>query len=191
MLLLQQDLARAADEAAIEYERTTPAEVRSAKGVWTVMNAAEASMLKTIKNKDFQKYLSVGNPKHGEGFFEEVFSFILAYMIQVFYQSFFQFNLFFVSSPLQINYHFSHYRTTEMTIERLQKIATSNVEPRFKSRWLHHWNSPPYIRSAFRFPSARFKDNTLDLFLNRASFWAQVIHTLRFSIVAFFLFIVF
>ena len=40
------------------------------------MNAAEASMVKSIKNKDFQKYLSVGNPKHGEGFFEEVFLFL-------------------------------------------------------------------------------------------------------------------
>jgi hypothetical protein len=70
---LQQDLARAADEAAIEYERTTPADERSAEGVWKVMNAAEAAMVKSIKNKDFQKYLSVANPKHGDGFFEEVF----------------------------------------------------------------------------------------------------------------------
>lgn len=73
---MQQDLARAADESAIEYKRSTPAEERTAEGVWKVMNAAEASMVKSIKNKDFQKYLSVGNPKHGEGFFEEVFLFL-------------------------------------------------------------------------------------------------------------------
>ena len=70
--LLQQDLSRAADDAAIEYERTTPADERSADGVWKAMNAAEASMVKSIKNKDFPKYLSVANPKHGDGFFEEV-----------------------------------------------------------------------------------------------------------------------
>ena len=61
-----------------------------------------------------------------------------------------------------------------MTIERLQKVATSAVEPRFKARWLHQWNSPPFVRAAYRFPSPRFKDSALDQFLNRASFWAQV-----------------
>jgi hypothetical protein len=70
--ILQQDLARAADEAAMEYERTTPAEERSAEGVWEAMNAAEASLVKSIKSKDFHKYLTVGNPKHGDGFFDEV-----------------------------------------------------------------------------------------------------------------------
>ena len=74
--LLQQDLSRAADESAIKFKRSTPAEERTAEGVWKVMNAAEASMVKSIKNKDFQKYLSVGNPKHGEGFFDEVFLFL-------------------------------------------------------------------------------------------------------------------
>ena len=69
---MQQDLARAADEAAMEYERTTPLEDRSAEGVWKAMNDAEASLVKSIKNKDFHKYLSVANPKHGSGFFEEV-----------------------------------------------------------------------------------------------------------------------
>ena len=56
----------------MEYERTTPEEVRSAEGIWKAMNDAEASLVKSIKNKDFHKYLSVANPKHGEGFFEEV-----------------------------------------------------------------------------------------------------------------------
>jgi len=36
------------------------------------MNDATASMVKSIKGKDFQKYLAVGNPKHGDGFFDEV-----------------------------------------------------------------------------------------------------------------------
>jgi len=75
---------------------------------------------------------------------------------------------------MQINYHFSHFKSTEMTIERLQKVSTSAVEPRFKARWLHQWNSPPFIRAAYRFPAPRFKDSALDQFLNRASFWAQV-----------------
>jgi hypothetical protein len=61
-----------------------------------------------------------------------------------------------------------------MTIERLQKVATSAMEPQFKARWLHQWNSPPFVRAAYRFPGPRFKDSALDQFLNRASFWAQV-----------------
>jgi hypothetical protein len=63
----------------MEYERTTPRKDRSAKGVWKAMNDAEASLVKSIKNKDFHKYLSVANPKHGEGFFEEVRALLCLY----------------------------------------------------------------------------------------------------------------
>jgi hypothetical protein len=37
----------------------------------------------------------------------------------------------------QINSHFNLFKKTEMTIEKLQKVATAAVEPHFKARWLH------------------------------------------------------
>lgn len=63
-----------------------------------------------------------------------------------------------------------------MTIEKLQKIATSMVEPRFKAKWLHWWNSGSILRASFRFPVGEVKESVLDAWLNRASFWAQVFH---------------
>ena len=75
----------------------------------------------------------------------------------------------------QINSHFSLFKKTEMTIEKLQKVATAAVEPRFKARWLHWWNSGSILRASFRFPVADVKESILDTWLNRATFWAQVL----------------
>lgn len=61
-----------------------------------------------------------------------------------------------------------------MTIEKLQKVATASVEPRFKARWLHWWNLGSTLRTSFRFPGGDVKETVLDSWLNRATFWAQV-----------------
>lgn len=37
---------------------------------------------------------------------------------------------------VQINRHFSENAKPEMKNEKLQKIATSQVEPKYKARWL-------------------------------------------------------
>ena len=76
---------------------------------------------------------------------------------------------------LQINAHYSATAKPEMTIEKLQKVASAQVEPEFKAKWLRWWNSGSMRRAAYRFPPAGFKEADLDLWLNKATFWAQVI----------------
>lgn len=61
-----------------------------------------------------------------------------------------------------------------MSLEKLQKIATANVEALFKGRWLRWWNSSSMARESLRFPSGLIKEKVLDQWLVRATFWAQV-----------------
>ena len=49
-----------------------------------------------------------------------------------------------------------------MTIEKLQKIATSISDAKYKARWLRWWNSSEDARRAYRFPMPKDKDNTWD-----------------------------
>jgi hypothetical protein len=62
-----------------------------------------------------------------------------------------------------------------MTLEKLQKIATTPVDDKYKVKWLKWWNSSPMAREALRFLPQNFIDNDLDVWLVKASFWAQVI----------------
>lgn len=78
---LQAEIARAADDAVEEYNRSVPENERTATGVWEVMQTANDKAIKTIKQKDFQKYLAVANPKNGDDFFNQVCAFSLAFII--------------------------------------------------------------------------------------------------------------
>jgi hypothetical protein len=62
-----------------------------------------------------------------------------------------------------------------MTLEKLQKIATTHVDGKYKVKWLKWLNSSPMTREALRFLPQNFIDNDLDVWLVKASFWAQVI----------------
>ena len=68
-----------------------------------------------------------------------------------------------------------------MTIEKLQKVATAVVEPKFKARWLKIWNSSALARKAQRFPRDEVKESMLYNWLPRATFWAQVLHSILYS----------
>jgi hypothetical protein len=62
-----------------------------------------------------------------------------------------------------------------MTIEKLQKVATAHVDSHFKAKWLRWWNSPPDVKNKNRFPSdLPLREKVLDIWLNKASLWAQV-----------------
>ena len=62
-----------------------------------------------------------------------------------------------------------------MTIEKLAKLATANVSKEFKARWLRWWNSSLTVRDGNCFPTENpVKEKTLDAWLPKASFWAQV-----------------
>ena len=78
------------------------------------------------------------------------------------------------SHVLQINLHYSASSKPEMTIEKLQKVATAQVEPEYKAKWLRWWNSGSMRRAAYRFLPVNFKEPELDLWLHKATFWAQV-----------------
>jgi hypothetical protein len=76
---------------------------------------------------------------------------------------------------LQIDRHFSSFLVTDMTIEKLQKVATTHVDASFKAKWLRWWNSPAEVKIKNHFPVALpLRERVLDEWLNKASFWAQV-----------------
>lgn len=63
----------------------------------------------------------------------------------------------------------------DLTIERLHKIATTNVDRAVKAKWLHWWNASNAVRKSVKFPEDRpMKDRVLDAWLHTASLWAQV-----------------
>jgi hypothetical protein len=62
-----------------------------------------------------------------------------------------------------------------MTLEKLQKIATTPVDGKYKVKWLKWWNSSSMTREALHFLPPNFIDNDLDLWLVKASFSAHVI----------------
>jgi hypothetical protein len=75
---------------------------------------------------------------------------------------------------LQITKHWSNYEKPEMTLERLQLIATAVAAPLHKVRLLSSWNSSSSTREAFHFPAKGFLDKELEPWLNKATFWAGV-----------------
>jgi hypothetical protein len=75
---------------------------------------------------------------------------------------------------MQITKHWSNNEKPEMSLEKLQLIATAYVAPQFKVRWLQFWNSGIHSRQAVHFPPKGFTDKDLEAWLNRASFWAGV-----------------
>jgi hypothetical protein len=79
------------------------------------------------------------------------------------------------SLVLQIDRHFSTFVVPDMTIEKLQKVATTHVDASFKAKWLRWWNSSSKVKIKNQFPSSLpLRERVLDEWLNKASFWAQV-----------------
>jgi len=60
-----------------DYNARTPEADRTATAVWDVMQRASDKAIRLIKQKDFQKYLTVANPANGEEFFNQVCSLFL------------------------------------------------------------------------------------------------------------------
>jgi hypothetical protein len=75
---------------------------------------------------------------------------------------------------LQITKHWSNNEKPEMSLEKLQLIATACAAPQFKVRWLKNWKSGVHSRQAVHFPPKGFTDKDLKAWLNKASFWARV-----------------
>lgn len=83
------------------------------------------------------------------------------------------------SHPSQINLHYSRHKDPEMTIERLQKVATANVDNDLKTKWLKWWNDSKEFRRSVRFLEPNdMKDKALENWLAQAVLWAQVLQLL-------------
>ena len=60
------------DLAVRHYREITPVAERTATEIWNVMTKAEERMIKSIRTRAFEKYISVAHPKNGDDFFHEV-----------------------------------------------------------------------------------------------------------------------
>lgn len=67
-----------------------------------------------------------------------------------------------------------HEKKTEMTMEKLQMVATVVVDAKFKVRWLKWWNASPRRRENLRFPKSPCSELDLEPFLRQAAWWAGV-----------------
>ena len=84
-------------------------------------------------------------------------------------------NLFQFFGCAQIDRHFNEFASTDMTIEKLQKIVTCPVKASFKAKWLHWWNASIRERSENKFSIDKaMREKVLDDWLHKASLWAQV-----------------
>jgi len=74
----------------------------------------------------------------------------------------------------QIESHWSSNISPEMTLEKLQLIATCNVSKEHKVKWLVWWNSSIQTREARRFPLKPMGETELKSFLAKACFYVGV-----------------
>jgi hypothetical protein len=63
---------------------------------------------------------------------------------------------------LQVTKHWNNNEKPEMSLEKLQLIATAYAAPQFKVRWLENWNSGVHSRQAVHFPPKGFIDRDLE-----------------------------
>jgi hypothetical protein len=61
-----------------------------------------------------------------------------------------------------------------MTLEKLQLIATCNVNSNYKVKWLRWWNSSTQTKEVIRFPLKPVGENELKSFLVKACWYAGV-----------------
>ena len=71
----------------------------------------------------------------------------------------------------------------ELTLDKLQLIATTTVPPHHKLRWLKWWNSSVHTREAVRFPLKPVNEERLNSFIVRAAWWAGVSFSINIDLV--------
>ena len=54
------------------YREATPEALRSAPEICDTMNKAQDKLIKNIRSRNFEKYISVAHKDNGEAFFHEV-----------------------------------------------------------------------------------------------------------------------
>jgi hypothetical protein len=76
LILLQQEIEEASDDAARKYYEDIPKTKRTSLGVAVVMRAVAKAKQQSFKGQ-FSKFTVVANPKFGDEFLEEVSVFCL------------------------------------------------------------------------------------------------------------------
>jgi hypothetical protein len=62
-----------------------------------------------------------------------------------------------------------------MSPEKLQLLATAQVDGKYKQRWLKWWNMSKDGRQAYNFPDSPCSTLSLRPWVENAAFWAGVI----------------
>jgi len=70
--LVQREISNAADTAARRYRESTPHAQRTAPEIWDVMTKAQEKLIKSIRTRNFEKFISVAHKDNGDDFFNEV-----------------------------------------------------------------------------------------------------------------------
>ena len=70
---------------------------------------------------------------------------------------------------MQINKHWISNSKPDLTLEKLQKTATTHEPGHFKARWLKWWNSSSMSRVFLNLTSNDTRDSGLDVWLSKAS----------------------
>jgi hypothetical protein len=174
--LFEREISAAADTVARLYRENTPEVWRSAPEIWDAITKAQDRLIKTIRSHNFEKYISVAHKDNGDDFFHEVI--LLSQFIHFFPRCFIHvvlLDVYFLFFLWQIDRHFSTFLVTDMTIEKLQKVATTHVDAHFKAKWLRWWNSPAEVKKHYKFPFALpLRERVLKNWHNKVFFWAQV-----------------
>jgi hypothetical protein len=70
--LFQREISNASDTAARLYREATPEALRSSTEIWSAMTKAQEKLIKTIRSRNFEKFISVAHKDNGDDFFNEV-----------------------------------------------------------------------------------------------------------------------
>ena len=69
---IQKEISIAADAAIAAYWQSTPTADKTALEMWEVMKKAQDRMVKSIRAKNFEKYVFVANKHNGDASFDKV-----------------------------------------------------------------------------------------------------------------------
>ena len=133
--------------------------LRSAPKIWDTMKKTQDRLIKSIRSRNYEKFISVAFKDIGEDFFYEVhllsfcFHFALTLIFNLYFKYIFlSYSLF----MLQIDRHFFTFLVMDMTIEKFQKVATIHINTSLKAKWLWWWNFPSEVKKINKFSSALF-----------------------------------
>ena len=94
---------------------------------------------------------------------------------------------FYLEYLIQILHHYNIFQTKpEMLPEKLQILATAQVDGKYKQRWLKWWNMSKDGRQVYNFPDSPCSTLALRPWVEIAAFWAGVIFSVFTSVFVFF-----